>query len=100
LDGDGIGLRPLGEIVHRDHEVSVPLVAMREGSAMSMAILSNGAPTLYLLIHQASTLGSLAATGFFGVAVLVLLLDVVSCLEPVIPLPDLVHGLADTQVSS
>jgi hypothetical protein len=39
-------------------------------------------------------------TGFAGVAVMASLVNILSCVEPIVPLPDLVQALVDTQVSS
>jgi hypothetical protein len=55
-----------------------------------MIILSDGA-----LIHD---LG--AVTGCTGVALLASLLSIIFSLEPVVPLPGLIQGLVDTQVTS
>jgi hypothetical protein len=67
LVGVSIDLRPRGAVVHSDHEVSVPLVVgLREGSCHDDCQPPERAP-----VSQS-------------------LLDVVSFLELVVPLPDLV----------
>jgi hypothetical protein len=53
-----------------------------------------------MLIHKATTPGSWAATGCAGVLAPGLLFNIVSRLQPVIPLADLVQGLVGSQVSS
>jgi hypothetical protein len=55
-----------------------------------MAILSNGAPIP----------GSGAANGCTWVTLPAPLLDIISCLWPEVPLPDLTQGLGDSQVMS
>jgi hypothetical protein len=66
LVGVSIDLRPRGVVVHSDHEVSVPLVGLREGSCHDDCQPSERAP-----MSQS-------------------LLDVVCFLDLVVPLPDLV----------
>jgi hypothetical protein len=94
---DSIGLQPLGELVHGDREVSVPLVTMWEG-----VCYVNDYPLEWchntVLMHEAPAFDWRAATGCEGVTVLVPLLNTLSCLEPVLPLPDFVLGF-DTQES-
>jgi hypothetical protein len=47
------------------------------------------------LMYLAPIYGSGAVTGCTGVAVRAPLLNIVSCLEPAVPLPDLIQGLVD-----
>jgi hypothetical protein len=54
----------------------------------------------FVSMHQALTLGLWAVTGCTGVTMPVPLLDIIYCLEPAVPLPDLVQGLVVNQVSS
>lgn len=64
-----------------------------------MAIFSNRDQN-FVLMHVALIPGSGAMTGCTGVALPALHLNIVSCLEPVVPFPDLIQGLVDTEVTS
>jgi hypothetical protein len=52
-----------------------------------------------LLMHLASIPGLGAVTGCTGVTLVAPLLNIISCLEPVVPLLDLIQGLVDTQMT-
>jgi hypothetical protein len=65
---------------------------------MSKAILSDGTPKI-LLMHLSPIPGSGAATGCTGVALPPPHLNIISYMEPVVPLPDLIHGLVYTHVT-
>jgi hypothetical protein len=99
LVGNGVGFWPLSKIVHRDAEVSVPLVTLREESCYTDGYPFESGPNI-VLIHMATSPGSQASGGCTGVTVLAPFLNIVSCLKPVVPLFDLVQGLVNTQVSS
>jgi hypothetical protein len=94
---DGIGLWPLGGVVHGDHGVLVFLVTL-----MEEACQVDDYPLEWchntVLMHEAPTLDLRAATDCIDVTVLAPLLNTVSCLQPALSLPSLVLGL-DTQVS-
>jgi hypothetical protein len=51
-------------------------------------------------MHLAPIPGSSAAINCTGVALTAPLLNIVSCLEPMVPLSELIQGLVDTQVTS
>jgi hypothetical protein len=53
----------------------------------------------FVLMHLAPIPGSGATTGCTGVALPAPFLNIVSFLVPVVPLPDLIHGLVDIQVT-
>jgi hypothetical protein len=99
LIGNGVGFRSLGKTVHGDQEVSVSLVAPWEGPCYIGGYPFERGHDV-VLMHLASHPGSEAATGCTGVALPAPLLSIVTCLEPVVPLPDLIQGLVDTQVTS
>jgi hypothetical protein len=73
--------------------VVVPFVALREGFC-HVAAISIGA------LHQASASGLGFVTGYTGVALPEPLFDIIPCLKPIIPLPDLVQSLINTPVFS
>lgn len=80
--GDGVKLRPLGEAVHRSHEVSVSFLVLRERSGDPL----NGAPTLYWYIGPWFLVRGpwLAAQ----VSLFAPPLDVAPRVQPVVPLSD------------
>jgi hypothetical protein len=51
-------------------------------------------------MHLALIPGLGAATGCTGVILPASLFNIVSCLEPLVPLPDLIQSLLHTQVTS
>jgi hypothetical protein len=53
----------------------------------------------FVLLHLALIAASWAATGCADVALPPPLFSIVSCLKPVVRLPDLIHGLVDTQMT-
>lgn len=95
---NGVGLRLFREIIHRQQEVSVLLVAVREGSCYSGGCPFEWDPDV-ILMCKPPTPGSGATIGCAGVALATPLLDVMSCLKPV-PLSYLAQGLIDAQVPS
>jgi hypothetical protein len=94
LIGNGVGFRPLGKVVHSDQEVSVSLAALWEGLCCINGYSFERGP-----MNLAPIPGSGAATGCTGVALPAPFLNIGSCLEPVVPLPDLIQSLVDTQVT-
>jgi hypothetical protein len=89
----------LHKIVHNDHEVSVSFVDLWEGPCYI-----NGYPfergLNIVLTHLVPIPGSGAATDCTGVTLSATLLNIVSCLESVVPLLSLIQGLVDIQVTS
>jgi hypothetical protein len=92
LVGNGMEFRPLDKIVHSDQQVSVSLVAPWERPCYIDGYLFERGPVI-VLMSMAPIPCSWAATGYTGVTLLVPLLNIVSCLEPIVPLPDLIQGL-------
>jgi hypothetical protein len=64
-----------------------------------MAVILNGAPNV-VLMHLAPIVGPGAVTDCTLVTLLAPFLDIVSYLQSVVPLPDLIQGLVDIQVTS
>jgi hypothetical protein len=96
---NGIGFRPFSEIVHSDQEVSIPLIASREGpSDVDGYPFERG--TDVVLPHPALVPGSGASTGCACVASSAPLLNVTFRLKPVVSSPDLIQGFVDTQVTA
>jgi hypothetical protein len=99
LIGNGIGFRPLGKIVHSIQEVPCFL-----GRSMARALLhrrlSFSTGPLHCTDVFAPIPGSGTATGCTDVVLPAPLLNIISCLEPVVPLPDPTQGLLDSQVTS
>jgi hypothetical protein len=75
------------------------LIALWEGPRYINGYLFEQGPEV-VLIHLAPIPGSMAASGSIGVALAAPFLNIVSCLKPVVPLPDLIQGLIETQVTS
>jgi hypothetical protein len=96
---NGVGLRLFREIIRSQQEVSAPLVAVREWSCYGGGYPFEWDPDI-ILMRKAPTPGSGAAISCAGVARATSLLDVVSCLKPVVPLLHLVQDLIDAQVPS
>jgi hypothetical protein len=76
-------LPALGNIIHSDQEVSVSLVALCGGSCYINGYPFEQGPDV-VLMHLVLIPGAGAATGCRGVALLAPLLDIISCLEPVV----------------
>lgn len=84
LIGNGIGLWPLGITAHNDQAISVSLVSPWEIPCYNDS---------YYLLNG-------AAIGCSGVALPAPLLNNVSCLNPTVPLLDLIQDPVDTHVTS
>jgi hypothetical protein len=93
---NGIGFWPLGKTDHRNQDISVSFIALREGHGHIDGYPFQRCPELVLALIPVSG----AATGCTGVALPALLINIFSCLAPVLPLSDFIQGLADTHVTS
>jgi hypothetical protein len=76
----------------------VSLVAPWEGTCYIDGYPFERGPDI-VLMHLTPIPGPGAATGCTGILLPAPLLNIASCLEPVVPLPDLIQGLDDTQVT-
>jgi hypothetical protein len=99
LIANGVGVWPLGKTVHSNQKVSVSLVTPWEGPCYIDAYPFKWGPDV-VPMHLATNPCSGAATGCIGVTLPALLLNIVSCLEPVVHLLVLTHGPVETQVTS
>jgi hypothetical protein len=96
---NGIGFRPFLKIVHSGQAVSVSLVASWEGSCCIDGYFFEWGPNV-VLMHLAPIPGLEAAIGCTGVTLLAPLACIISCLEPVVSLLDLIQFLIDTQMTT
>jgi hypothetical protein len=98
LAGNGVDLWPLGKVVHSNHNVLLSWVTLREGTCYIDGYPLEWGPDV--LMRKAQNPGLRATTGCAGVTVPALLINTLSCLDPVMSSSHLAQGLVETQVSS
>jgi hypothetical protein len=98
LIGNGVYFRPLRKIIHSDQEISVSLVASWEGSCYIDGYSFGWSPDI-ILVDFTPIPGPEAATCRTDIALSAPSLDIASCLEPIVPLPYLIQGFVDLQVT-
>jgi hypothetical protein len=96
---NGVGFQAFGKIVLSNLEVSVSLLTLCKGPCYIDGYpFKQGVDVV--LEHLDPISGSGAANGYADVALWAPHLDIVSCLEPVVLLLDLIQGLIDTKENS
>jgi hypothetical protein len=95
----GVGFRPLGEIVHIDQEKFLSLVAQRESSSY-IECYRLGCGPFIVFVHLAPIPCPQEAICGTDVALSAPCLDMVSCLNTIVPLPNFIQGFIGTQVTS
>jgi hypothetical protein len=96
---NGLHFGPFGKIIHSDQEVSVSLVASREGPCYVNGYSFERSPDI-ILVHLAPIPGPRPTTGCTGVELSAQFLNICSRLEAVEYLSNLIQGFVNTQVTS